>query len=620
MTDEQRARAEANRAAALARRAAASSSMFPRSVPSTHSTTTTTTTTVVAPERCRRLNSKSPRPPGSSSSYVLLWVQSAQRSRHNEALEYAAQRANNHGVPLVAVFGAAADFPGASERHLTFMYEGLTELRATLETTRGIQLLAYHSKNPNSPCDVISAACKGAVECVVDGGYQRTLRQWRRVVAAEAPCAVTEVESEVVVPLYGPGGGAGRPEPAAATLRPKILSRLGALTAKELAPTPLVKRLASADEAVALLRAATSTATPTATATAESAMDPFLLLPLSEGVDACLNALDAASGGGVDRSVRRCSGYHLGGENEAHRKLDVFLHPGTRLKNYASLRNDCGLGLQSHLSPHVHYGQISVVYVVHRAMATARTHPELRKSVDTYVDELVVRRELAINFVINNPKYDAYEGIPGWARLTLAEHSGDERSHVYTAEQFEACATHDKLWNAGQRELVISGKQHNYIRMYWAKKILEWSADPAEGWCIAIHLNNKYSLDGRDPASYTGVGWCWGLHDREFPETSVTGTIRRMSEAGMRGKFNAGVNTYLKRWGDDATLSTGHGGRGGGGRGYINDTSKRSSAAAAAADRGGGGGGGSGTPHVAESRQRRLEEMFFKKPRTGGGA
>ena len=128
---------------------------------------------------------------------------------------------------------------------------------------------------------------------------------------------------------------------------------------------------------------------------------------------------------------------------------------------------------------------------------------------------------------------------------------GRARAYVYTAAQFEAGATHDALWNAGQRELVVSGKQHNYMRMYWAKKILEWSESPEEGWEIAIHLNNKYSLDGRDVASYTGVGWCWGLHDREFPEAAVTGTIRRMSENGMRSKYNDGVNAYLRVWGDE---------------------------------------------------------------------
>ena len=122
---------------------------------------------------------------------------------------------------------------------------------------------------------------------------------------------------------------------------------------------------------------------------------------------------------------------------------------------------------------------------------------------------------------------------------SLAEHAGDAK-HVYTLEQFEKCRTHDALWNACQREIVVSGKMHNYVRMFWCKKILEWSASPEEAWRIAIHLNNKYGSDGRDPVSYTGVGWCFGLHDRPFPEADVTGATRRMSENGMRGKFRDG--------------------------------------------------------------------------------
>ena len=292
---------------------------------------------------------------------------------------------------------------------------------------------------------------------------------------------MTEVESEVVIPACA--GGARATRPAAATFRPKVLARLPALTEAELVPTPLdpAHRVVDRDAALALLRGGRESSgegsssevgvdVPDGDATPRM---PFPELPLEAGVDACLDALDAAyDGRGVDRSVRRCGGYHVGGEAEAHRKLERFL--ATRLTAYAGKRNDMGLGLQSHLSPHVHYGQISVVYITHRVRKMATERPEVRRGVDKYVDELVVRRELAVNFALNNPKYDRYEGLPGWARRTLAEHSGDARVRVHRGAT-EAGATHDALWNAGQRELVVSGKQHNYMRMYWAKKILEWS-------------------------------------------------------------------------------------------------------------------------------------------------
>ena len=240
MTEEQRRRAEANRAAALVRRAAALAARAPPPSPRTP---------VVPDVRCRRLNFKPPRPDG---RFVLLWVQSAQRAKHNEALEFAAQRANERGVPLLAVFAGTGDFPHANERHLAFMYEGLCELRETLETERGVRLLAFCG----DPGEVILAASARATEVVVDAGYVRVVRKWRQRVATGADCRVTEVESEVVIPAFAPGGSAGRPEPAAATFRPKVLARLPALTEAELVPTPLdpAHRVVDRDAALALLR------------------------------------------------------------------------------------------------------------------------------------------------------------------------------------------------------------------------------------------------------------------------------------------------------------------------------------------------------------------------------
>lgn len=651
VTEAQRARAAANKAAALARRAALENQRRPPPLPpppprpsspraSSHfvpkasalrpgaaagknARGASTASTAVSPERVRRLNFLPSRDAG---TFVLLWVQSAQRARHNESLEFAAQRAVAINKPLVAAFAGTGAFPWANERHLAFMYDGLCEMRLNLETQRNIQLLAF----VGDPGEVISAASANAAEVVVDGGYTRVLREWRRALAARAACAVWEVESEVVAPVYAPNGSIHRAEKAAATLRAKIWPRLETLASAELVPTPLAPeaqaRAATKDAALALVAGEAGAALRTVANRSEPF--PFPALPLHLGTDACLDALDAASPSGpvVDRSVRRCDGYHRGGEAEAHRKLEHFL--AARLDRYAAHRNDPGLGLQSHLSPHVHYGQISVVYLTYRALRVAREgslarereqgnrndggglpeasspyrpelvpSPALRRGVDKYLDELVIRRELAVNFVLHEPRYDRYEGVPQWARRSLAEHAGDARKHVYTLEQFEACRTHDALWNACQREIVVSGKMHNYVRMFWCKKILEWSASPEEAWRIAIHLNNKYGLDGRDPVSYTGVGWCFGLHDRPFPEADVTGATRRMSENGMRGKFRDGVEAYARKWGEP------------GDRAGSNPGAKRR-ASSAAAD--------SATPnHAANAggRQMRLKEMFGKRPR-----
>ena len=609
LTEAQRRRAEANRAAALARRRAAAAGLVPG-------------TRVVAPERVRRLDLRGPRDPSSRGrgAFVLLWVQSAQRARHNDALEFAAQRANALRLPLLAVFAGTGNYPGASERHLAFMYEGLCELRDALARDRSVPLLAF----AGDPPAVIVEAAEHAAEVIVDGGYLRILREWRAAVAKRAGCPVWEVESEVAVPVFGPAPATTRAEPSAATLRGKILPRLETLVERgELLPTPLDPERAARgrEHALRLLTRGggepgdepgdepgePGEPTPSLrlrlrpgggeTRPPPARSFPFPELPLRLGPDACLDALDAAfDGRGVDRGVKRCAGYHVGGEAEAHRKLDVFL--ARRLGEYAARRNDVGAGLQSHLSPHVHYGQISVAHVARRALLLARSNPSLRRGVDVYVDELIVRRELAINFATHHPgTYDRFEGLPRWARETLAERSGDERApRTYTRAEFERARTHDALWNAGQRELLVSGKQHNYVRMFWAKKILEWSADPREAWETATYLNNKYSLDGRDPASYTGVGWCFGLHDRPFPEAPVTGTIRRMSERGMRAKFDEGVRAYLRRWGEPA-----------GAAGDGERTSRGESAERAAAPK-------------PEPRQKRLEEMFAKRPRREGGA
>ena len=638
VTEAQRARAAANKAAALARRAAlgnerrplppppppppgspcASSHFVPKASALRPGAATavrgsSATAATISPDRVRRLNFLPSRDAG---SFVLLWVQSAQRARHNESLEFAAQRAVATSKPLVAAFAGTGAFPWANERHLAFMYDGLCEMRASLETHRGIQLLGFCG----DPGEVISAASANAAEVVVDGGYTRILREWRRAVATSAACAMWEVESEVVAPVYAPNGSIHRAEKAAATLRPKIWPRLETLASAELVPTPLAPELQA--------RASTRAGAVALVAGDDDAVGtpsfPFPALPLHLGADACMDALDAASPSGpvVDRSVRRCDGYHRGGEAEAHRKLETFLTK--RLDRYAAHRNDPGLGLQSHLSPYVHYGQISVIYLTYRALCVARGDPResgssgrnesaprdapdrpspppspaLRRGVDKYLDELVIRRELAVNFVLHEPRYDRYEGVPQWARRSLAEHAGDARKHVYTLEQFEACRTHDALWNACQREIVVSGKMHNYVRMFWCKKILEWSASPEEAWRIAIHLNNKYGLDGRDPVSYTGVGWCFGLHDRPFPEADVTGATRRMSENGMRGKFREGIEAYARKWGEPRD------------RAGSNPGAKRRASSATADP---------ATPiHGAANaggRQMRLKEMFGKRPR-----
>jgi deoxyribodipyrimidine photo-lyase len=240
-----------------------------------------------------------------------------------------------------------------------------------------------------------------------------------------------------------------------------------------------------------------------------------------------------------DRSVLPVKKF-IGGTDEAERRLHLFLQE--RLAQYDQRRNHPEVPGTSELSAYLHFGQISPVTValaVRGALAPAAAR-------DAYLEELIVRRELAINFVARNPNYDRLQGCPDWGRATLAAHEDDPRPYLYTERQLENAATHDPLWNAAQTEMVTTGRMHGYLRMYWAKKILEWTKTPARAFAIAVRLNDRYLLDGRDPNGYAGIAWAiGGKHDRPWgPRRPVFGTIRYMSAAGMAGKFD--VKGYLE--------------------------------------------------------------------------
>ena len=185
------------------------------------------------------------------------------------------------------------------------------------------------------------------------------------------------------------------------------------------------------------------------------------------------------------------------------------------------------------MSPYLHFGQISPLYIALKVLETE----SLGK--DSYIEQLIVRRELAYNFVYYNRNYDTIKCLPPWATATLNVHKRDKREYIYTLEEFENAETHDPYWNAAQKEMVITGKMHGYMRMYWGKKILEWSKNPKAGFDIALYLNNKYELDGRDPNGFAGVAWCFGKHDRAWTERKVFGKIRYMNSNGLKRKFDA---------------------------------------------------------------------------------
>ncbi len=203
------------------------------------------------------------------------------------------------------------------------------------------------------------------------------------------------------------------------------------------------------------------------------------------------------------------------------------------MKDYAGLRNNFLCSATSLLSPYIHFGQISPLYIMMEVLKSDY-------SKDEFIEQLIIRRELAVNFVHYNPQYDSLEALPVWARNTLDEHRHDSRKYIYTHNQLENCETHDLAWNDAQAKMIETGFMHNYMRMYWGKKIIEWSETPEEAYRTMLYLNNKYQLDGRDVNSYAGILWCFGKHDRPWGERAVFGKVRYMNENSLRkwGKSN----------------------------------------------------------------------------------
>ncbi len=446
---------------------------------------------MIQPERILALNDRRAR----QGDYVLYWMQQSQRAEYNHALEYAVREANRRDLPVVVVFGITDDFPEANLRHYAFMLEGLRETQAALGR-RGIQMVVRHE----SPETAAAAMAGRAALLVADRGYLRVQKAWREYVAEHAPCPVVQVESDVIVPVEA---ASDKEEFAARTFRPKVHRRLG----EYLVPLRHVppKRHSTA------LR--------------------FRSFDISD-LDAALRRLR------IDRSVP-ASPVFRGGARAAKKRLRAFIANG--LDGYAERSGDPAAECVSHLSPYLHFGQISPLYVALQVLKSGKR----TASVDAFLEQLIVRRELSMNFVHFNPDYDKLSCIHEWAARTLREHAKDPRKHVYSREQLERAATHDPYWNAAQREMVASGKMHNYMRMYWGKKIIEWSRTPEEAFHTALYLNNKYELDGRDPNGFAGVAWCFGKHDRAWSERPVFGKVRYMTAAGLERKFD--MDAYVRK-------------------------------------------------------------------------
>lgn len=444
-----------------------------------------------AKERFYRLNQSEVDREG---KYVLYWMQRSQRAEWNMALEYAIEMGKKLDKGVVVCFGLMEDYPEATERHYAFMLEGISEVGEKLNQ-RNISFIL----RIGHPVDVAQEIAADACLVICDQGYLRHMRKWRSDLADKIAVPLIQVEDNAVVPVET---ASDKEEYAARTIRKKIhqnLSQFGE-GIHPLKPAKSTLQLGLKGEDIA-------------------------------ETDQLLKKLDPPKNPGRIDTFR-------GGTKEAKKHFRQWMDHGYH--QYDKDRNQPHLENVSHMSPYLHFGQISPLWLLDQ-MKSKRGENK-----DSYLEELIVRRELAINFVWFNKEYDSLKAIPDWAWETLETHKSDKRERVYTMEEMENAETHDPYWNKAMQTMKDRGYLHNHMRMYWGKQILLYTNTPQYAHNVVTELNNKYFLDGRDPNSYANIAWLFGNHDRGWTEREVFGKVRSMTKSGLERKID--TEAYLSKF------------------------------------------------------------------------
>ncbi len=512
--------------------------------------------------RLRRAND---RPLHAAGRYVLLWPQMVRRLHASHALDYALHLAGHLKKPLVVYEGLKLDYPWASARHHAFILAGMRDNAAAAKAL-GLAYWPFVETPGDAGRGLVRKLAADACAVVTDDYPAYIVPGHNRALAAvlEVPLHLIDGNGVVPLSLLGPAVG------AAAHLRPRIHKLFAEAWENRAAAEPDVPKTAK------------STLAP-----------PF------EPWDATQDPAAFVAGLPLDQTVPPVPGVE-GGSAAGRAALAAFV--ADKLPRYAAERNapdDPVRNAASRLSPYLHYGHIGIQDVIEAALAhtgewtPAVLNPRGKKddfysrdpNVNGFLDEAVTWRDVGHQWhwnkrqeadgrrqseqpvtwqergtaipLFNFETFDFSPGgertldvvLPAWAKATLHAHGTDPRERTYTLEELEAGRTHDELWNAAQRELVATGRIHNYLRMLWGKKVLQWSATPADAHVALEHLNNKYALDGRDPNSYTGILWCFGLFDRPwFPDRPVFGSVRYMTSESAAKKFKlAGYYEYVRR-------------------------------------------------------------------------
>jgi deoxyribodipyrimidine photo-lyase len=472
------------------------------------------------------------RPPAPGARYVLYWMIANRRLGWNFALEHAVDWASRLGLPLVILEPLRIDYPWASDRLHQFVLDGMAETAQRLASRPGVGYLPYVEPERGAGKGLLPALAAEAAVVVTDDFPAFIVPQMLDAAARQLNVRLDVVDANGLLPIHEPG----RVFPTAYTFRRHLQRTLPGVLRQRPLTDPL-SALTSVERVEVSARILTRWPSPAASLLNGSRT--VASLPVSHAVPAV--------------GVR-------GGTRAAEEVLNRFVVEG--LPRYGEARNRVEADTSSRLSPYLHFGHIGSWQVIARLLdregwvgVTSARAAGAREGwwgvapeVEGYLDQIVTWRELGFNMCVGDPDgYDRFESLPPWALATLGKHEADQRTYRYGLDAFEAAATHDPLWNAAQRQLRTEGRIHNYLRMLWGKKILEWSTTPRDALAVMIELNNKYALDGRDPNSYSGIFWTLGRYDRPWaPERPVFGTVRYMSSENTARKMP--VSGYIRRY------------------------------------------------------------------------
>lgn len=418
---------------------------------------------------------------------IIYWMQESQRTKYNFALEYSIKLANDNLVPLFVFFNYLPNFPEAQKRHFDFMLQGLIDVKKNL-LKRNIEFIILKGNLEKNICKI----CEHASYLIWDKAYLNFQIKQRKEILKIVDCNIIEIENNLLLPV---DVVSDKEEYNARTFRikyNKLITNYNSYYFKN------------------------------------KYKNSFHSM---ENID---NFADQI----LPKEKSFLDGNFIGGEEEAIKKLNFFIK--NNLKNYS--KSSPENSYSSNLSPYLHFGQISPAYIYNKIVKIK----SFKEQKEKFLEQLLIRRELSFNFIYYNKNYNKWEGITyPWAYNSLFSHIDDKREYIYTKNELENAKTHDLFWNAAQKEMIYTGFMNSYMRMYWAKKIIEWTLSPKEAYKIIVYLNNKYLYDGRDPNSYASIAWCFGKHDRAWKERNIFGKIRYMNESGLKRKFN--MDIYLKK-------------------------------------------------------------------------